>query len=340
METCYKTSLRGSACFCVKCKQGILTKAQYTDQIRILCSRSKTSRVDRNVNESAKRKSPRRTNTQTDDLPKHDVKLIEKTIGKSQFNDFTHDRYYVDEEQPTDLYSYNLMVNGRHADPRILPAVVDTIKYLRSLYHKILMQTKRASSNVSDRRNNSVGSKGSDSYSSDDLSSSDFAVNKPKLFEKNIVSTKRLVEKNASLPSKCTKNTLYGKLTKKRVPAEGGTNHFRAETEGRDSDSGINFDCDAFESGNNENTRLHEAAKNGDVEKVIQLILECCDVNGLNSDGWPAIESAMNRSKFRAALFLIEAGTDIESYTGKKIDEYEEAVRRVRNQTYFIRTAV
>ena len=339
METCYKTSLRGSACFCVKCKQGVLTKAQYTDQIRVLCSRSKTSRTDRNDNESAMRKSPRKTNTQTDDLPKHDVKLVEETITTSQFNGPTNDRYYVDEEQPTDLYSYNLMVNGRLADPRILPAVVDTITYLRTLYHKILMQTKRASSYVYDQKNNSFGSKGSDSYSSDDLSGSDFPVNKPQLFEKSSVSTKRLVEKNTSLPNKCTNSKPYGKLRKKRMLAEEGTEQFQGET-GRDSDSGVHFDCDASESSNNENTRLHEAARIGDVEKVIQLILDCCDVNGLNNDGWPAIESALSRSKFRAALFLIEAGTDIKSYTGKKVDEYEEALRRVRNQTYFIRTAV
>ena len=338
MDAYYRRSMKNRACFCDNCKQGILSKEQYTDQIRVLCSQSRTSRAKSETVVTTTRKSPRKTNISNFNFD-NDVKLIEKTVSKSGLVPDKY--YYIDEEQPADLESYNLMVNGTLGDPRILPAVVDTIKYLRYLYHQLLMQAKCRSSSFCDREMDNFRSKGSDSYSSDDLSSGEFSFDKPQYLEHERVRVKKsAIEKSTSNSGVTNAMSSHRQLRKSGKPNEISKDRVHGESDGRDSDSGIHFDCDAFESKICVNNRLHEAAKDGDVEKVIELILDCCDVNGLNGDGWPAIESALNNSKFRAALLLIEAGTDMRAYTEKKVDEYEEVINKARDYTHFIRTAV
>ena len=340
MDAHYRRSMKDRACYCVNCKQGILSKEQYTEQIRDLCSQSRRSRAKSDTFVSTTRKSARKTNISGFSFD-NDVKLIEKPIRDRGLNSFVSERYYIDEEQPSDLESYNMMVNGTQGDPRILPAVVDTIKDLRFLYHQLLMQAKCKSSSFCDGEFDHFRSKGSESYSSDDLSSGEFSVDKPQYLEHENSRVKKTAVKKSTFSSRITNAVSSQRKTRKNgKPNEVSKEQGQGEADGRDSDSGIHFDCDAFESKISPSNRLHEAAKDGNVEKVIQLILDCCDVNGLNDDGWPAIESALNNSKFRAALLLIEAGTDIGSYTEKKVDEYEEIISKTRNYTQFIRTAV
>ena len=317
----------------------MLSKEQYTDQIRALCSQNGTSGSKSDSFVPTLRTPQRRIDIPVNVRCERNQKSREKIVGSSGFNAFAPDRYYVDEEQPDDLVSYNLMVNGTHGDPRILPAIVDTLKHLRRFYYQMLIQAKRKSLSPTTLKLDNFRSKGSDTYSSDELLSSETSVDKPQyLKHKSVRAETRPEDSNAGNCNGLVHVAPHWGLNKTENSVE--IDKCTGDADGRDSDSGIQFDCDAIEGKSSQLYRLHEAAKEGDVEKIIQLILDCCNVNGQNDDGWPALEYALSNSKFRAALFLIEAGTDINRYTVEKVDEYERILGKARNYTYFIRTAV
>ena len=331
METCERSDIQNSQCFCVSCKQGKLSKEQYTEQIRKLCSTSRTTRVKSNSFGSNAQKSNEKTNNNAQNQQEHD---IEKAV--LDHGGLMPSKYFIDEEEPNDLQSYNSMVNGKVDDPRILPAVVDTVKYLRKMYREMLIDMKPKSSSFFERERAKVGTKGSDSFSSDDLSSAESAMEKPAYLKHENARVRRRGENKSGSCTEFENNQSHWKLKWKVKEAE----EWLEEIDGVDNDSGVHFGYDAVEKKEMQKSRLHFAAKNGNLEKVVELILDCCDVNEEGENGWPAIESALNSSKFRCALFLIEAGTDMKMYTEKKVNEYETVLRKARSYTHFIQTAL
>lgn len=334
METHCRRNFRSDLCDCVNCKQGKLTKAQYTKEIRNLCLQDQLSRGTKSS--SIKTCTLESICTKTAHRHENGSQAGKKENHQNRHHAVSQkNKYFIDEEVPTDLESFNLMMNGNNMDERILPAVVNTIKYLRKMYHRMLVNTKSKTISFFERERRFIGSKGGSSFSSDEHSLGENSTEKPRAF----------ADEN---PGSCDLEEDYDRDGFKngafewRLWRRRGTLLPREEDqEGRDSDSGVNFECDDIvESKNVQATMLHAAAKDGDVEKVMSLVFDYCDVNSLNRRGRPAVESALESSKFRCALFLMEAGTDMKIYTQQKVDEYEQVLEITRNRSHFIQTAL
>lgn len=336
METFCQRDVKNGACMCVNCKEGKLTKAQYAMRIRNICCQTQMPRVKGSLAPIV----PTASCTNTGHGLKYEEKTPHKAIFRKEFDvQKNYNRYFTDEEVPSDLEYFNLMMNGSSGDPRILPAVVDTLKYVRKIYHEMLTETRTKAWSFFENERRSIGSKSSDSLSSDGQSSNGEFVNENRLKTASDILRMRKHEARESY----NRHGLDVNTSrwKQRIRVENVTG--RRKHEWTDGEPGVDCDSDPVDDKSITETKtaaLHDAAMRGNVEKVMRLILDWCDVNALNKDGWPAFEGAMNNSKFRCALFLIEAGTDMKRYTTKKVEQYEKALSKVRSYTQFIKTAL
>eukprot|EP00794_Sanderia_malayensis_P005625 gene5625-6320_t len=91
---------------------------------------------------------------------------------------------------------------------------------------------------------------------------------------------------------------------------------------------------------NNNNALLRLAAISGNTDQVMHLTLQGCDLNQPGHDGWPAVDAALGNSRFKCAIFLIEAGTNMAEYTTRKMAEYTEIIYRARQYLYVVKTCL
>ena len=479
------------ACSCSDCKQGRFSKEQYIKQIRALCGVPKqlntsSSPKGKGQNYQQRREASRSFSSDysssNSSLQNGSDESIATNTSKNQgkrragrilsVDAVKHD-YYIDEEQPADLESFNLMVNGTSADPRILPAVVETIKYLRQTYRQTLlnMNPKPKSRDLWD---NSTDNESSDDWSDSTYntrSSGSKAGSKVSFEDQKIANGKRTgdirgelerralqgaqsnddywsdssgarsatgskvsfddhsisnVQRNGNLRANFDKkapnvgqsnddywsdgsgtidtsnSTRYsngpgdvrGQLERRaqRVAQSKaylrrqalGNNSLRAANEhgerngstrgiegkgkltrgvptpimtkqqsngrmvkdgpknGRDNernDSGVSVEHDIIDQLVHDNPlALHAASHDGDLDRVIRLTLNGYDLNKQGKFGWPPVEFALRRSRFRCAIFLIEAGTNMTYYTKQKVEEYRKVLLKARKYLKMITT--
>ena len=230
--------------------------------------------------------------------------------------------YYLDEEQPSNLEEFSYMVDGRSTDPRILPAVVATIRFLRQRYHRMLLDMKPKSKEFFER---------------------EFAK-----LERNRFYTKGYGNTQGSLDS-------WDESDSGTADSHDGQNYVKVSTDnhqsgcvnsvrGSDSSVSANGSCcstlpaprDRF----SEPYALHAAASVGDTDRVMSLTLRGYDVNSLNNNRWPAVEMALRTYKFRCAIFLIEAGTNMMAYTEQRKREYRDVIIKARRHLQIVKTSL
>lgn len=479
------------ACSCSDCKQGRFSKEQYIKQIRALCGVPKqlntsSSPKGKGQNYQQRREASRSFSScyssSTSSLQNVDDESITtytskgqeiKRTGKILSVDAVKNEYYIDEEQPTDLESFNLMVNGTSADPRILPAIVETIKYLRQSYRQTLLNMNpkpkskalwnnstdnessddwsdstyntrssgsKAGSKVSfvdqriansnrhrygrDRleRGAQQGAQPNDDYwsdssgarsatgskvSFDDQSISNgkrngnlrgkFDKKAPEVAQSNdyywsdssittgtsnstgnsdgsrvargqldrraqrVVQSKAYLERQAFGNYSLRAANEYGErngstrsIEGKGKVTKGVSAHIMTKQQsngrmakdgpknGRDNernDSGVIVDHDTIDKHVHDNPlALHAAARDGDLDMVIRFTLSGYDLNKQGKLGWPPVEFALQKSRFRCVIFLIEAGTNMTCYTKQKVEEYRKVLLKARKYLKMITT--
>ena len=476
------------ACSCSDCKQGRFSKEQYIKQIRALCGVPKQLNTSNSPQGKGQNYQQRRGasrsfsssySSSNSSLQNGDDESITTNTSKNQEKrrtgrilsvDAVKHEYYIDEEQPTDLESFNLMVNGTSADPRILPAVVETIKYLRQTYRQTLLNMhpkpksrdlwdnstdNESSDDWSDSTYNtrSSGSKaGSRVFSEDqkiangrgigdvrgklegralqgaqsnddywsDSSGARNATGSKVFFDDHSVSNS---QRNGNLRGKFgerapkvaqfsddnwsdssgTTGTSHstrssngsgdvrGQLERRaqrvaqskaylqrqafgnnslRAANEHGERNGLIEVKGKvkrgvsipittkqqsngrmvkdgpkngheneRNDSSVNVEHDIIDKLVHDNPlALHAASRDGDLDRVIRMTLNGYDLNKQGKLGWPPVEFALRRSRFRCAIFLIEAGTNMTYYTKQKVEEYRKVLLKARKYLKMITT--
>ena len=67
---------------------------------------------------------------------------------------------------------------------------------------------------------------------------------------------------------------------------------------------------------------LHKAAASGDLESIHTLVQHGARVNILDQDGFPPLHSALRKAHYKCAIFLLECGADLTSYTAARVHEF------------------
>lgn len=67
---------------------------------------------------------------------------------------------------------------------------------------------------------------------------------------------------------------------------------------------------------------LHRAAEEGDMESIRILIEHYADLDISDRSGFPPVHHALQNFHYKAAIFLMDCGTDLMSYTSKRIQEF------------------
>jgi hypothetical protein len=70
------------------------------------------------------------------------------------------------------------------------------------------------------------------------------------------------------------------------------------------------------------NSALHRAAMEGDIDAVRILINHGANVNTRDRNGFQPVHHALRCHHYKAAMFLMDCGTDLVSYTSKRIHEF------------------
>ncbi len=343
-------------CDCANCAQGKLTKEQYVEEIRALCGRmqpkvtlsrkeernwvnskemvnSKDTRISgrsRSMYVSSDKKSRDFKSRKINRTASEAYKLVNHLTWAEQANHENGNNnkrdimYYIDEEQPSDIEAFSDMVNGRSADPRILPAMIQTIRYLRQGYHQMLLDMKPKSKDFFDR---------------------EFAK-----LERNRFYTRERGRAGTSSPEESDSGMTdwsYGRYCVSRksnqsiISQNGDKMIYDSDWSHSRSDSGVTLlSNDNFSKQAINNYALRVAATNGDTDQVMHLTLQGCDLNHLGEDGWPPIELALRNSRFRCAIFLVEAGTEMETYTARKMQEYTEIIYKSRKYLHVLQTSL
>eukprot|EP00795_Rhopilema_esculentum_P012356 gene12356-3010_t len=277
--------------------QGELTKDQYIQKIRELCGEISYQSVGQK--DRSKRNTVWKGSASSKPCSHNGVFAEDKDRGfTTSLHPSTSRNYFVDDEQPTDPESFSSMVNTTTADPRILPAVVETVRYLRQTYHQLLLSTRPKSFSFFEKERENLGTR-SDS-SEEHFSSLSDDTNSAK-----VLVTGGRDRWSGSDRHRCRRVTFDTANLQEYKPYE-----------------------------------LHAAASEGNIDKVMMLTLNGCDLNAPDSDGFPAFEFALRRSKFRCAIFLVEAGSDIDMYTRKKLKEYEKLLKKSRSYMHVMETTL
>ncbi|XP_031568419.1 ankyrin repeat family A protein 2-like [Actinia tenebrosa] len=74
-------------------------------------------------------------------------------------------------------------------------------------------------------------------------------------------------------------------------------------------------------------TILHHITSTGTYKGVKFLLRHGANVNAENSEGWPPVHYAIKQQHLKCAALLLAAGCDSQTYTHKRLKEYEEVVR-------------
>ena len=220
--------------------------------------------------------------------------------------------YYVDEEQPTDTLIYSMMVNDNDNDIQLLPAVIETIELLRESYHDCLVEKYR-----SRRRGNSLRF-GLSGNQEERLHRKDTESN---TYNKD-GGWKRGVTPNGSYYYK-HKEEVDNNLTisSPMYPVSQSTRGYKL-----------------FYYNKARRIQLHGIAAIGNVSLLQQMVVEGCEIDALDSEGWPALHSALRSFKFRCAIFLLEIGSDTVVYTKKRLREYRQVINKARKYCQFLST--
>ena len=318
--------------------QGELTKDQYIQRIRELCGEISYQSVGQK--DRSKRNRVWKDSASSKPCSHNGVFAGDKNRGfTTSLQASTSRNYFVDDEQPTDPESFSSMVNYTTADPRILPAVVETVRYLRQTYHQLLLSMRPKSFSFFEKERENLGTRSDSSEEhfsslSDDTNSAKVRVSLP--YNQN--STRhRKKRANSTLSSSSNSSASLGNHQLIRRSVTGSCDKWSGSD--RHRFRRVTFDTVNLQK-NDQPYELHAAASEGDTDEVMMLTLNGCDLNAPDSDGFPAFEFALRRSKFRCAIFLVEAGTDIDMYTRKKLKEYETLLRKSRSYMHVMKTTL
>lgn len=75
---------------------------------------------------------------------------------------------------------------------------------------------------------------------------------------------------------------------------------------------------------------LHKASTAGDLESIHTLVQHGARVNILDQDGFPPLHSALRKAHYKCAIFLMECGTDLNSYTIGRVQEFMDITEIAR----------
>ena len=67
---------------------------------------------------------------------------------------------------------------------------------------------------------------------------------------------------------------------------------------------------------------LHKTAENGDIEGLRFLIEHHADLNVGDRSGFPPVHHALQRYHYKAAIFLMDRGTNLMRYTSRRIEQF------------------